>query len=136
MKTENNLIAQRTHREAEKYLNNAYKELKLSDRNGKIFQDVKHMRTACGVAYLAALKAIDGILLMRDVPKPKRRPSIEYYQKKLSQLDRKILTSLNIAYHILHIDGYYDGFNHIKTIESGFEETENLIHKLGEMTKG
>jgi hypothetical protein len=135
MKMENKVLAQKTYAEAERYLNNAYKELKLSDRNGKVFQDVKHMRIACGAAYLAALKAIDGILLMRNVPKPKRRPSIEYYQKELSQIDKKILTSLNIVYHILHIDGYYDGFNHIKTIESGFEETENIIHKLGEIAK-
>jgi len=135
MKTENKILAQKTYQEAERYLNNAYKELKLSDRNGKVYQDVKHMRIACGAAYLAALKAVDGIFLLRGIPKPKRKGSIEYYQIGLAQIDKKILTSLNIVYRILHIDGYYDGFNHIKTIESGFEETESIIHKLGEIAK-
>ena len=135
MKTDNKIKAQKTYEEAVRYLNNAYKELKLSDRNGKVYQDVKHMRIACGAAYLAVLKAIDGIFLLRGVERPKRRPSIEFYQQQMSQIDKKLLTSLNIAYHILHIDGYYDGFNHIPTIQSGFKEAEDIIHKLGQIAK-
>src|ERR1700691_5383810 len=100
MKTENKIVAQKAYQEAIRYMNNANKELNLADRNGKVFQDVKHLRVACGTAYLATLKAVDGILLMRNIPKPKKRPSIEYYQKELSNIDKKILTSLNIAYGI------------------------------------
>lgn len=130
MQTEKKIIAQKTYEEAIRYLNNAHKEIKQADKNGKVYRDVKHLRVACGTAYLAALKALDGIFLLRNIPKPKGKGSIEYYQHGLSQIDKKILTSLNIAYRILHIDGYYDGFNHIPTIASGFEEAEYIIHKL------
>jgi len=130
MTLETKIVAQKTFEEAVRYMNNATKELKLADRNGKIYQDVKHMRVACGTAYLAALKAVDGIFLLREIPKPKRKGSIKYYQIGLAQIDKKILTSLNIAYRILHIDGYYDGFNDIVTIKRGFEEANNLIKNL------
>lgn len=135
MKTENKIIAQRTYDEAARYLNNAYKELALADKNGKFYLDVKHLRIACGAAYLATLKALDGILLAKDIPKPKKRPSIEYYQKELSQIDKKILGSLNVSYSILHLYGYFDGFNDIKTIKRGFEETESIINKLKTIAK-
>lgn len=127
---ETKIVAQKTFEEAVRYMNNATKELKLADRNGKIYQDVKHMRVAFGTAYLAALKAVYGIFLLRGIPKPKRKGPIEYYQIGLAQIDKKILTSLNIAYRILHIDGYYDGFNDIVTIKRGFEEANNLIKNL------
>ncbi|MEK6616093.1 MAG: hypothetical protein AABZ32_08295 [Bacteroidota bacterium] len=32
-----------------------------------------------GRGYLAVLKAIDGIFFLRNIPKPKRHASIEYY---------------------------------------------------------
>jgi hypothetical protein len=130
METENKIKAKRTLEEAIRYMGNAYRELKLSDRNGKVYQDVKHMRVACGTAYLATLKAVDGIFLLRGISKLKRKASIEYYEIGLAQIDKKMLTSLNIAYRILHIDGYYDGFNDIKTIKRGFEEADELIKKL------
>ena len=78
MTTETKATAQKTFDEATRYMNNAHKELNLSDKNGKVYQDVKHLRVACGTAYLAMLKALDGIFLLRNIPKPKRRPSIEY----------------------------------------------------------
>lgn len=130
MKTDNKIIARKNFEEAIRYMDNANKELKLSDKNGKVYRDVKHMRVACGTAYLATLKAIDGIFILRGIPKPKRKGSIEYYEMGLAQIDKKILTSLNVAYRILHIDGYYDGFNDTVTIKRGFEEAGNIINWL------
>mgnify|MGYP001571146681 CR=1 FL=1 len=130
MQREMKITAQKTYDEAVRYMNNAHKEISKADKNGKIYRDVKHLRVACGTAYLATLKAIDGIFLLRNIPKPKGKGSIEYYQQGLSQIDMKILTSLNVVYRILHIDGYYDGFNEIFTIKHGFEEAQNIIRKL------
>lgn len=124
--------AQKTLDKATRFINNAHKELLLANKNGKVYQDTKHLRLACGAAYLAALKAIDGIFLLRNIPKPKRRTSIEYYQSRLigNKIDKKMLHSLDITYHILHLDGYYDGLNDIVIIKRGFEEAENIIKKL------
>lgn len=130
MLTENKIKSQKILDEATRLMNNAHKELQKADRNGKIYRDVKHLRLACGAAYLAALKAIDGIFLLRNVPKPKRRASIEYYHDGVARLDKKMLNSLNTAYQVLHLDGYYDGLNDIRVIKIGFEEAEFIIHKL------
>jgi len=130
MLPENKIRAQKIHEEAVRYMNNAHKELQQADKNGKIYRDIKHLRLACGAAYLAVLKAMDGIFLLRNVPKPKRRPSIEYYQYGLTQLDKKIMTSLNIAYKTLHLSGYYDGLNDIRIIKIGFEEAQYILNKL------
>lgn len=135
MRTENKVIAQKNFEEAVRYMRNAHKELLLANKNGKIYRDVKHLRVACGTAYLAALKAVEGIIIMRNMEKPKRRASIEFYQQALSQIDKKLLTSLNIVYPILHLYGYYDGFNEVKTIGVGFKEAENIIDKLATVIK-
>jgi len=118
--------------EANRFMKNAHKELLLADKNGKYYQDVKHLRVACGTAYLAALKALDGIFLLRNVSKPKRRASIDYYRLGLVKMDKKILLSLNTVYEVLHLSGYYDGLTDIKVINRGFEEAQWIIDKLKE----
>jgi len=116
--------------QAERYMNNAHKELVLANKNGKYYQDAKQCSLACGAAYLATLKALDGLFLLRGIPKPKRRASIDYYRLGLINVDRKILQSLNTTYQVLHLNGYYEGLTNIKTIASGFEEAQWIINKL------
>jgi uncharacterized protein DUF5618 len=132
MKSEINLKAQKSFDEATRFMSNARKELQLAKKNGKIYEDKKHVQGACGYAYLAVLKAIDGMFILRNIPKPnkKGRRSIEYYTEGLTKVDKKMLDSLNIAYTILHILGYYDGFNDVKTISSGFEAADSILKKL------
>ena len=130
---ENKIVAQKRYNEALRFMDNARKELQLAKKNGEFYQDIKHLQVACGTAYLATIKAINGIFLLRNIPNPKRLASIEYYQNGLSQIDKKLLNSLNVAYQILHIDGYYGGFNHVPTMKLGFEKTEYIIGKLKQM---
>ena len=130
MRIDNKVAAQKSYDEAARLMNNAKKELLLAKKHGSVFEDVKHMRLACGAAYLSVLKAVDGIFILRNIPVPKGRRSIEYYKEGLSHVDKKALTSLNVAYELLHLCGYYDGLNHVPTIKSGFDEAENIIKKL------
>lgn len=130
MLTENKIAVQKCYDEAIRFWDNAHKELQLANKNGYVYQDVKHLQIACGTAYLAVIKAIQGIFLLRNIPIPKRRASIEYYQKGLSSVDKKMLNSLNVAYHILHLDGYYGGLNDIRIMKIGFEEAKNIIGNL------
>ncbi|MEK6615303.1 MAG: DUF5618 family protein [Bacteroidota bacterium] len=133
MLSENKITAQKIYDDATRLMNNAHKELQQADKNGKVYRDVKHLRLACGAAYLGVLKAIDGIFLLRNISKPKRQPSIEYYHNGLTQIDKKMLNSLNVAYEVLHVCGYYDGLNDIGVIKRGFEEAQNIIHKLKQL---
>ncbi len=127
---DNTVAAQKDFDKAVRFMDNAKKELKLARKNGEEFQDVKHMQVACGTAYLAVLKAVDGIFILRNIPKPKKKGSIEYYQDGLSRIDKKMLSSLNMAYQILHLDGYYNGYNDAITILRGFEKADFIILKL------
>ncbi|MEK6616094.1 MAG: DUF5618 family protein [Bacteroidota bacterium] len=43
------------------------------------------------------------------------------------KIDNKIQNALNAAYRILHIEGYYEEINDVKTIQSGFEKAEYII---------
>jgi hypothetical protein len=91
---------------------------------------VKYIKTACGTAYSGILTALDFLFDIKNVPKRKGRKSIEYYQKYLAGIDKKLLLHLNNAYSVLHLDGYYGGISSISTIESGFENATSIIAAL------
>ena len=72
---------------------------------------------------------MDGFFVLRDIQR-RRRTSIEYYRTNLARVDKKMLDYLNVAYQILHLDGYYDEFNDVKAIKIGFEKAQYIINKL------
>src|ERR1035438_729666 len=112
MKTENEEAGQKSLDLAMRYMDNAKKELTLSKKEGKFYEDTKHVSGACGVAYKGVLVALDGIFILRGIERDKRkRPTIKYYQSNLAKVDKKMLNSLNVAYGNLHLAGYYDGNN-------------------------
>lgn len=129
MKTEN------PYKEAMRYIENAKQILKLAGIEGKFYKDVKYVQSACGIAYLGALKALDFLFVIKNVPKKRGRKSIEYYQYYLSRIDRKLLNHLNEAYRILHIDGYYGDIKSLKVIDAGFEQAISIISYLKPFSK-
>ena len=54
-------------KEALRYLQNAKEILRSAPVEDNIYSDVKPVQEACGVAYLAVLKAIDAYLLKKGV---------------------------------------------------------------------
>ena len=134
MKTENEEAGQKSLDLAMRYMDNAKKELTLSKKEGKFYEDTKHVSGACGVAYKGVLVALDGIFVLRGIERDKRkRPSIEFYKSNLAKIDKKLLNSLNVTYEILHLSGYYDGLNDVIIINRGFEEAEIILKKLKQM---
>ena len=118
--------------EAMRYMDNAKAYLKNAKKDGNYYQDKKYVKTACGTAYNGVLVALDGFLSLKGVEKPKakQRKSIEFYQQHLAQTDRKMLNTLNSAYEILHLWGYYDGIGHAAVVKQGFDEAYKLIEKV------
>src|SRR3984957_18804790 len=129
MKQEVNIKALKSFDEATRFMGNAKKELQLAKKNGNAYEDIKHLQVACGTAYLAVLKAVDGIFILREIPRPhkKGRRSIDYYTDGMSNIDKKMLNHLNNAYSMLQLYGYYDGYNNVQAILSGFEDAEFII---------
>ena len=96
------------------------------------YEDLKYVKMACGTAYSGLLVALDGFFLLKGLHKPNRkeRKSIEHYQKNMANIDKKMLNTLNGAYYILHLSGYYDGMNKASVIKDGFDEAYKIIEKI------
>jgi hypothetical protein len=118
------------YREAMRYIDNARTNLKLAGKEDKFYIDDKYVKAACGIAYSGMLKALDYLFNIKDVPKRKGRKSLEYYQKTLSGIDKKLLMYLNNGYEMLHLYGYYDGGTKIQSIESGLDDAMSIITAL------
>ena len=118
-----------------RFITNAREDLKMAGKDGKFYKDVKYIKTACGTAYNGILVALDFLFDFKKVIKRRGRKSIDYYQKELSSIDKKLLSHLNNAYSVLHLDGYYGGITSIKTIESGFDDAISIINALKPYSK-
>jgi hypothetical protein len=123
------------YKEAMRYIDNAEATLKLAGKEDNFYIDEKYIKSACGIAYLGVLKALDSLFDIKAVPKKKGRKSIEYYQSNLTNIDKKLLNNLNNAYHVLHLDGYYEGINGVKIIEGGFDYAISIIEALKPYSK-
>ena len=125
-------VKKKYYNEAMRYMDNAKECLQKAQKEGKYYNDQKYVKMACGTAYSGMLVALDGFLTLKDVelPKGKERKSIEFYHNNLAKLDRKMLNTLNSAYEVLHLWGYYDGITKVKVVKDGFEEAYTLINKL------
>ena len=125
-------LKERYYSEAMRYMDNAKDCLKNAKKEGGYYYDTKYVRMACGTAYSGVLVALDCFFILQGVHKPtaKERKSIEYYQKNITKIDRKMLGTLNSAYKILHLWGYYDGIEKATVVKDGFDEACKIIEKI------
>ena len=131
--SDNKVVAQKSFDNATRYMSNAKRELGLAMKNGNIYEDRKHVSCACGIAYKGVLVALDGIFILRRVKRDRGGVSIKFYQSNLAKIDKKMLHSLEVAYQILHVDGYYNEFNDVRALAIGFIEAEIILKKLKQM---
>jgi hypothetical protein len=129
---EQNIFQSKEYAEAMRYMDNASETLKKAGRDGSLYTDIKYVRTACGTAYNGVLIALDAWFELKGLPKlkPKQRKSIGYYTDGIAKVDKKMGSYLCLAYKVLHLSGYYDGVNGVKTIESGFDAAYYIIEKI------
>jgi uncharacterized protein (UPF0128 family) len=119
--------------EAKRFLKNAKEILSKTEiEYGKIYKDAKATREAAGIAYLAALLAIDGYLISKGIPKDKLPTSIDGYMDAVRKIPRngKLMANLIIAYQNLHIFAYYRGGVNIDMIKAGIKSVEEIINIL------
>ena len=117
--------------EAMRYMDNAKEYLKSAQKEDNYYQDIKYVRTACGTAYSGLLVALEGFMKIKGyAPKGKDRKSIEYYQRNITKIDKKMLNKLINAYQVLHLWGYYDGIMSVNILKEGFEEAYDMIEKI------
>jgi len=119
--------------EAKRFLKNAKEILSKTEiEYGKIYKDPKATREAAGIAYLAALLAIDGYLISKGTPKDKLPTSIDGYMDAIRKIPRngKLMVNLITAYQNLHILAYYRGGVNVDMIKAGLKSVEEIINIL------
>jgi hypothetical protein len=110
--------------DARRYIANA-KDI-LSEKAQKedgYYQDKKYVKMAGHTAYSGVLVALDELL----GAKKKGRKSVEWYQKELSNLDKKITGSFAVTYEILHLSLGYDGTTDAELAQLGFKRANQII---------
>lgn len=110
--------------DARRYIANA-KDI-LSEKAQKedgYYQDRKYVRMAGNTAYSGVLVALDGLL----GKKQKGRKSVEWYQKELSNLDKKVTNTFANIYDTLHLSLGYDGNLNAKIAKIGLDDAESII---------
>lgn len=100
-------------KEPKRYLANARETLKKSPIEDNVYLDVKYVKSACGIAYLGIIEAINSYLIGRGLSERELPRKFEEYQKALKKFggvhNGKLLRQFNVIYHELHIAGYYHG---------------------------
>ena len=129
---EQETVKEKYYSEAMRYMDNANECLKNAKKEDDYYNDPKYVKMACGTAYNGLLIALDGFLILKGIEKPKGklRKSIEYYQSNIATIDKKMLNSLNSAYKVLHLWGYYDGIEKVTIVKDGFDEAYKIIEKI------
>jgi hypothetical protein len=122
-------------KESLRYIDNAKEILRKSPIEDDIYTDEKYVKSACGVAYLGVLKAIDEYLLKKGLAKNDLPKKVEEYEKALkkyaSAYNGKLLKQFNYLYDELHIAGYYRGFLHrTDTVKAALRGAKEFIAKL------
>jgi hypothetical protein len=123
-------IRRKHYEEAIRYMDNAKETLKKAGKVDRFYIDEKYVKTACGTAYNAVLKALDGYLLIKGIEKPKGRKDIDFYKEAIAKTDKKLLNYVNEAYNSLHLFGCYDGSKDSRIILEVFDLAYVIIEKL------
>ena len=131
-------LREKYYGEAIRYMDNARECLKKAKKEDGYYHDKKYIRMACGTAYSGMLVALDCFLILKGIhgTAAKKRKSIEYYQEQIARIDQKMLVTLNCAYQVLHLYGYYDGVQKEVVIKAGFEDACTIIDKIKPLQQG
>lgn len=116
-------------------MQNAKEILSKSSIEDNIYTDIKYVKSACGVAYIGVLRAIDTYLLSKGLSKKELPKKVEEYQKALkkylSSYDGKLLKQFDALYNELHIAGYYRGLLfHVNAVKDIFKAAKDFIEKV------
>jgi hypothetical protein len=123
-------------KEALRYLNNAKEILKSVPVENNLYTDIKPVRDAFAVAYLAVLEAINGYLKTKKGLTKKELPkSVDAYrnvlQKHLTVHNGKLMREFENLYDALHIAGYYRGLIYdTRAVKDYLKAAKEFIEKI------
>lgn len=94
-----------------------------------------YIKSACGVAYLGILEAINEYLLAKGLTKKELPKKVEEYEKALKKYasihNGKLSKQFDYLYDELHIAGYYRGnLHHVDVVKGVFKGAKEFIDKV------
>lgn len=118
-----------------RYLNNAREILKAIPIEDNTYTDIKQVREAFGIAYLALLEAINEYLITRGFTKKELPKSVDEYRKALQKYlaihDGRLLREFEKLYDALHIAGYYRGLIYeVDMVRDAMKAAKAFIEKI------
>jgi hypothetical protein len=127
-------------KEAIRYIQNAKEVLSKSPIEDRRYADDKYVKSACGVAYLGVLKAINDYLLSKGLTKKELPKKVEEYMKALqkhaSAYNGKLVKEFDALYDTLHIAGYYRGLLHdTEIVKRAIKSAREFIEKLSKLSE-
>ena len=122
-------------KEALRYLENARAILRTASIEDNTYTDGKPVQEACGTAYLAVLKAIDGYLLKKGIDEKELPQSVEGYREMLRKYlmihNGRLLKEFDKLYKLLHIAGYYRGLlEDVTVVKDALKAANIFIDKI------
>ena len=122
--------------EAYRYLANAKETLGKSQIEYGRYCDSKYVREAAGMAYLAALKALDVYLISSGMERAKLPKSIDGYWDLIRRkipLNGKLTAAVSTVYENMHILAYYRGGTSVVMVKDGFENARKVIEMISKL---
>jgi len=119
--------------EALRFLKNAKETIAKSPTRHNRYQDLKYVRKASGIAYLAALRAIDGYLLRCGIQINKLPKSYEEYwsaKEKYIPVNGRFDSAFVIVYENLHLFAELSNASSVVLVKAGFENCKKIIEML------
>jgi len=121
--------------EALRYLENAKEILQSIRVEDNTYTDIKSVQEACGIAYLAILKAIDAYLLRKGLDEKDLPQSVDGYREMMRKFLRihngKLIREFDKLYKLLHIAGYYRGLlEDVIIVKDALRAAKNFIEKI------
>jgi hypothetical protein len=122
-------------KEALRYLENAREILKTVPVEDNTFADVKPVQEACGIAYLAVLKAIDQYLIKKGIEEKELPQSVDGYRDMMREYlmihNGRLLKEFEKLYKLLHIAGYYRGLlEDVTVVKDALKAARIFIEKI------
>ena len=116
--------------EAERYVENAKEVLKNRgklDEEHLSYEDPKYVKAAGHYLWHAVLTALEAVFHLKK--KSNSRIHVERYREQLTIRDKKLLTQVNNAYNILHLDMGYDGIQSKRICDEGIRMANEIIER-------
>ena|SRR3989338_736169 len=123
-------------KESLRYLNNAKEILRSVPVEDNTYTDVKPVREALGMAYLAILEVINEYLITKVGLTKKELPkSVDAYrnalQRHVAVHNGKLMREFEKLYDALHIAGYYRGLLYdVDMVKDALKAAKAFIEKI------